>query len=182
MPIVEYRGKKPQIGDNVFIMNSATLIGDVVLGDNVLVMANVVLRADYSQIRIGDRVVLLENSVVNPTPGEPVVIEGDCVVGYGARIHGGMIARMVFVGMNSVLMHGVELGERSYLGASAMLPGNARIPVGSVAMGMPARVVREVGPDELGRIQFAVDHYMKTLERFQRELKWWEIRWNSGES
>jgi len=180
MPIVEYRGKKPQIGNNVFIMHSATLIGDVVLGDNVLVMANVVLRADYGQIRIGDRVVLLENAVVNPPPGEPVVIEGDCLVGYGARIHGGRIGRRVFVGMNSVLMHGVELGEHSYLGACAVLPGNARIPAGSVAMGMPARVVREAGPDDRVRIEFAVDQYMKTLDRFQAELGRWEIRWDGG--
>jgi Carbonic anhydrases/acetyltransferases, isoleucine patch superfamily len=79
MPIIEYKGKKPRIDAGIFIMNSATLIGDVVISSNVLILVNAVLRGDFNQIYIGKKVCIQENSVLNPVLQEPIRIEGHSI-------------------------------------------------------------------------------------------------------
>jgi len=177
MPIIEFKGKKPKIDAKAFVMNSATLIGDVVISSNVLVLANAVLRGDFNQVYIGENMCIQENSVVHPVPQDPITIEGHSIIGYGAKVHGGAIAKGVFIGTNSVILRGVEIGEDSLIAAGSILTVGMKIPPRSLVMGAPARIVRELGDDDVEWIKGAVTGSMGLLEDYKAELKEWEIRY-----
>ena len=177
MPIIEYRDKKPKIDSNVFIMNSATLIGDIVLSSNVLILSNAVLRGDFNKIYVGERVCIQESSVLNPVLEEPIRVEGYSIIGYGAKVHGGTIGKGVFIGANSVVLQGVTIGENSLVAAGSILTANMRIPPRSLVAGVPAKVVRELKDEDIGWIEEAVFGYMEMLEDYKSELKKWEIRY-----
>ena len=177
MPIIEYRGKKPRIGTNAFIMNSATLVGDVVISSDVLILTNAVLRGDFNQIYIGEKVCIQENSVLNPVPQEPIRIEGHSIIGYGAKVHGGEIKKGVFIGMNSVILRGVKIGEDSIVAAGSLLTEDMKVPPRSLVMGVPAKVVRELRDEDIEWIKDAVFRYMEVLKEYKSELKEWEIRY-----
>ena len=179
MPIIKYRAKKPKIDSNVFIMNSATLVGDVVISSNVLILANAVLRGDFNQIYIGEKVCIQENSVLNPVTQEPIRIEGESIIGYGAKVHGGEIKNGVFIGANSVVLRGVRVGEDSLVAAGSVLTENMKIPPRSLVMGMPAKVVRELRDEDIEWIKEAVFGYMEMLEDYKSELKEWEVRYTT---
>ena len=177
MPIIEFRGKKPKIDANAFVMNNATLIGDVVISSNVLVLANAVLRGDFNQVYIGENVCIQENSVLHPVLQDPITVEGHSIIGYGAKLHGGAIKKGVFIGTNSVILRGVEIGENSLIAAGSILTVDMKIPPRSVVMGAPAKIVRELGDDGIEWIKGAVTGYMGLLEDYKTELKEWEIRY-----
>jgi carbonic anhydrase/acetyltransferase-like protein (isoleucine patch superfamily) len=176
MPIIEFRGKKPKIDANAFVMNNATLIGDVVISSNVLVLANAVLRGDFNQVYVGENVCILEDSVLHPVVQDPIRVEGHSVIGYGAKVHGGAIKKGVFIGTNSVILRGVEIGEDSLIAAGSILTVDMKIPPRSLVLGVPAKIVRELGDDDIEWIKGAVTGYMGMLEDYKTELKEWEIR------
>lgn len=177
MPIIEFRGKRPQIAPDAFVMNTATLIGDVVINSNVLILSNAVLRGDFNQIYVGESVCIQENSVLNPVLEEPIRIEGHSIIGYGAKVHGGDIKRGVFIGTNSIILRGVSVGEDCLIAAGSILTVNMKVPPRSVVMGAPAKVVRGVEPKDIEWINRAVTAYMGVLEQYRNELKRWEIRY-----
>ena len=177
MPIIEFRGKKPKIDANAFVMNNATLIGDVVISSNVLVLANAVLRGDFNQVYIGENVCIQENSVLHPVLQDPITVEGHSIIGYGAKVHGGAIKKGVFIGTNSVILRGVEIAEDSIIAAGSILTVDMKIPPRSLVMGAPAKIVRELGDDDIAWIEGAVTGYMGLLEDYKTELKEWEIRY-----
>jgi len=177
MPIIEYKGKKPEIDAGAFIMNSATLIGDVVLNSNVLILSNAVLRGDFNKIHIGENVCIQESSVLHPVLRDPVIIEGHSIIGYGAKVHGGDIKKGVFIGTNSVILPGAEIGEYSIIAAGSVLPRNMIIPPRSLVMGVPAKIVKELDEEAIAWTKLAVVGYMSVLEDYKIELKEWEIRY-----
>ena len=177
MPIVEYRGKKPKIDSSAFIMNSATLLGDVLISSNVLILTNAVLRGDFNQIYIGEKVCIQENSVLNPVLQKPIRIEGHSIIGYGAKLHGGEVKKGVFIGANSVILPGVRIGENSLVAAGSILTEDMKVPPRSLVMGVPAKVVRELRDEDIEWIKEAVLDYMEVLEDYKSELKEWEIRY-----
>ena len=177
MPIIEYKGKKPRIDAGAFIMSSATLIGDVVISSNVLVLANAVLRGDFNQIYIGENVCVQEHSVLNPVLEEPIRVEGHSIIGYGAKIHGGEIGKGTFIGMNSVVLPGARIGENSLIAAGSILMENMKVLPKSLVVGVPAKVVRALNNEDVEWIKGAVFGYMKVLKDYKSELKQWEIRY-----
>ena len=182
MPLIEFKGKKPRIAPSAFVMNTATLIGDVFISDNVLVLSNAVLRGDFNEIYIGANVCIQENCVLNPVLEEPIRIEGNSIIGYGAKVHGGDIERGVFIGTNSVILRGVRIGKDCLIAAGSILTVNMKIPPRSVVMGTPAKIVRMVNEEDIDWINRAVAGYMGVLEQYKNELKEWEIRYTLGSS
>jgi len=176
MPIVEYIGKRPRIDDGAFIMDSATLIGDVTISNRVLILSNAVLRGDLNGIYIGEEVCIQENSVLNPTVKEPIIIEGYSIVGYGAKVHGGEIGRGVFIGANCVILQGVRIGENSLVAAGSVLLEDMIIPPRSLVAGVPARVVRNLKDEDVEWTKIGVAGYMEILKEYENKLKRWEIR------
>ena len=178
MPIIEYKGKRPQIDVKAFVMNSVALIGDVVLNSHVLILSNAVLRGDFNKIHIGENVCIQESAVLHPVLRDPVKIEGHSIIGYGAKVHGGDIKKGVFIGTNSVILPGAEIGEYSIIAAGSVLTRNMIIPPRSLVMGVPAKIVKELDDEAVAWTKLAVVGYMSVLEDYKIELKEWEIRYS----
>ncbi len=146
--VVPFRGKAPRLAADVFIAPNAVVIGDVEIGSGSSLWFGVVVRGDLGPIRIGQRVNLQEGVIVHLDEGFPVVIEDDVTVGHGAIVHGATIGAGAQIGMGAVLLTGARIGAGAIVAAGAVVPEGMEVPPGTVAMGVPARVRREVTPEE----------------------------------
>jgi carbonic anhydrase/acetyltransferase-like protein (isoleucine patch superfamily) len=140
-----FENKQPHLGENVYISETAMVIGDVTLGDEVNIWFGAVLRGDMHYIKIGNRTNIQDNSVVHVTTGvSPTNIGNGVTVGHGAIIHGCTIEDDCLIGMGAIIMDDAVIGTGSLIGASALIPPNMIIPPNSLVVGSPGKVVREV--------------------------------------
>tara|TARA_B100000809_G_scaffold173035_1_gene170318 strand:- start:137 stop:646 length:510 start_codon:yes stop_codon:yes gene_type:complete len=140
-----FENKQPHLGENVYISETAMVIGDITLGDEVNIWFGAVLRGDMHYIKIGNRTNIQDNSVVHVTTGvSPTNIGNGVTVGHGAIIHGCTIEDDCLIGMGAIIMDDAVIGTGSLIGASALIPPNMIIPPNSLVVGSPGKVVREV--------------------------------------
>ena len=140
-----FENKQPHLGENVYTSETAMVIGDVTLGDEVNIWFGAVLRGDMHYIKIGNRTNIQDNSVVHVTTGvSPTNIGNGVTVGHGAIIHGCTIEDDCLIGMGAIIMDDAVIGTGSLIGASALIPPNMIIPPNSLVVGSPGKVVREV--------------------------------------
>jgi carbonic anhydrase/acetyltransferase-like protein (isoleucine patch superfamily) len=169
MPLViPHGGKTPVIPRSAFLAPTATVIGDVVLGEESSLWFNVVVRGDVNSIRIGDRTNIQDNSTVHVHVKDfPTVIGNDVVGGHNVLLHGCTVKDRVLIGMGSVLMDGVEVGEECIVGGGSLLTPGTRVPPRSLVTGRPARVVRPVTDEEVeDLILFGVKSYLRYKETY----------------
>ncbi len=136
----------------VFIAENATVRGDVTIGDEVSIWFGAVIRADKDRIVIGNRSNIQDNAVLHTSAGHPVLMGSDVSVGHGAILHGCTIADRVLVGMGAIVLNGARIGEDSVLGAGSVVTEGTIVPPGSVVVGVPGRVIKEVSPDQRNHI------------------------------
>jgi len=140
-----FENKQPRLGKNVYVSETAMVIGDVTLGDEVNIWFGAVLRGDMHYIKIGNRTNIQDNSVVHVTTGvSPTNIGNGVTVGHGAIIHGCTIEDDCLIGMGAILMDDANIGGGSLIGAGALIPPNMIIPENSLVVGSPGKVVRQV--------------------------------------
>lgn len=154
------------IGKDVFIAPTATLIGNVVLGDEASVWFGAILRGDSDEIRIGPRTNLQDGVIVHVDPGVPVQIGSGVVVGHGAIVHGASIGDDSLIGMRATLLNGVKVGKGCIIGAHSLLTEGTEIPDYSLVMGMPGKVVKQLTGDQVARIRTNADHYVALAKRY----------------
>jgi carbonic anhydrase/acetyltransferase-like protein (isoleucine patch superfamily) len=155
-PIYTLAGVTPTLGKGVFVAPSASVIGDVVLGDGSSVWFGTVLRGDVFPIRIGARTNIQDNAVVHVTGGKAATTVGDDVtVGHLALVHGCTIGSRCLIGMGSILLDGAVIEDECVIAAGTLVPPRMRIPTRSLVMGRPAKVVRTVGIADLEHIREA---------------------------
>ncbi len=147
--IYSYDGVVPVIDPRAFVHPAAVVIGDVIVGPGCYVGPGAVLRGDFGRIVMERGANLQETCVVHSFPNLEVVIEEDGHVGHGAVLHGCRIGRNAMVGMNAVVMDEAVIGENTIIAALAFVKAGAEIPANSLAVGSPARVVRELSQDEI---------------------------------
>ena len=147
--IYSYDGVVPVIDPKAFVHPAAVVIGDVIVGPGCYVGPGAVLRGDFGRIVMKRGANLQETCVVHSFPNLEVVIEEDGHVGHGAVLHGCRIGRNAMVGMNAVVMDEAVIGENTIIAALAFVKAGADIPANSLAVGSPARVVRELSLDEI---------------------------------
>lgn len=148
MPIESFEDKQPNVGSRVFVAATATVVGDVWLGDGANVWYGAVLRGDVERVAIGPGTSFQDNAVGHADPSFPLVIGTDCIVGHLAMIHGATIGDRCLIGIGSLLLNGCEIGEESVVAAGALVTQKKRFPPRSLLMGAPAKVVREVTDEE----------------------------------
>lgn len=141
-----------ETGKSVFVAPTATVIGNVRLGDHSSVWYSAVLRGDSDSISVGDRSNIQDNAVVHCDPGFPARIGNDCIVGHGAIVHGATLEDHVLVGMNATVLNGAQVGEYSIIGANALVTSGTVIPPHSLVLGAPAKVVRTLGENDMRAI------------------------------
>ena len=153
--------KKPiSKGNDVFIAPNATVLGNVVLGNEVSIWFGAVLRGDNDLIQIGDRSNVQDNAVIHVDPNCPVIIGEECIVGHSAIIHGATIANNVLVGMHSTILNRASIGEFCIIGANALVTEGTQIPPYSLVMGTPAKVVKQITPEQVEKIKQNAQNYV----------------------
>lgn len=147
--IYSWDGIVPVIDPAAFVHPEAVVIGDVIIGPAVYVGPCAVLRGDFGRITLHEGSNVQETCVVHSFPGKDVVVQQSGHVGHGAVLHGCHIGRNAMIGMNAVVMDEVFVGENSIIAAMAFVKAGAQIPPNSLAVGSPARVVRELSAEEI---------------------------------
>lgn len=172
MAIYELSGVRPTLGKDVWIAESASVIGDVHLGDEVGVWFGAVLRGDYFPIRIGARTNLQDNAVVHITAGSAATTIGDDVtVGHSAIVHGCTIGSRVLVGMGSTVLDGAVVDDDTFIAAGSLVTPGTVIPPRSFVMGRPAKVVRPASDMDLAWIAGASVLYVGYARDFRDRCK-----------
>jgi carbonic anhydrase/acetyltransferase-like protein (isoleucine patch superfamily) len=166
VPLHPYQDKYPVIGEGCYIAPTATLIGDVTLGDGASVWFGCVLRGDVSPIVVGARSNIQDNTVIHGEEGWPTLIGEDVTVGHSAIIHAATVRDRVLVGMGAVLLSRCQIGEESIIGARGLVTEGVEVPPGSLALGMPARVRRALSEEEKAGIVQSAKRYVKYARRY----------------
>jgi len=147
MAIYSFNGFIPVIKPSSFVHPQASVIGDVIIGENVYIGPGAAIRGDWGTIIIEDGCNVQENCVIHMFPGTAVHLKKGAHVGHGAIIHGGTIGENSLIGMNAVLMDDVEIGAESIIGALCFVPAKMKIPTRSLVVGNPAKIIREVSDE-----------------------------------
>ena len=160
-------GRRPVLeGSDTFIAHNATLIGDVRIGEASSIWFNCVLRADQDGIVIGERSNIQDACVLHVDPGFPLNIGDHVTVGHKVMLHGCTIDDEVLVGIGCTILNGARIPSRCIVGANALVTENKTFPTGSLILGAPAKVVRELSDDEISGIRRSADHYVDNARRF----------------
>ena len=146
------------------------MLGDVRMGEQSSVWYQCVLRADMEPITIGARSNIQDLTMIHVDEGVPCTIGADVGVGHRAILHGCTIEDFCLIGMGSILLNNVHVGTGSVIAAGAVVTEGMRLPPGSLAMGMPAKIVRPVDESLRARIRGTIDHYVR-LSRLHRDGK-----------
>jgi len=167
MRIRSIDGRTPQLGRRVFGAESALVLGDVTLEDDVSLWYNVVVRGDIHWVRIGARSNLQDGVIVHVENGQwPTVLGEEVSVGHGAILHGCTIGPRCLIGMGAVVMNGAEIGEGSIVAAGAIVREGFAAPPRSLVAGVPALVKRETTDEEYERIEATARHYLEYKSRY----------------
>jgi carbonic anhydrase/acetyltransferase-like protein (isoleucine patch superfamily) len=159
MPILPHKGIWPRIADDVFIAPGAMVIGDVTLHEGVSIWFNAVLRADRAAIVVGRRSNIQDNCTLHVDADAPLVIGEECTIGHNAVVHGATLGDQVLVGMNAVVLSHAQIGSHTVIGACALVSEWKQLAEGSLALGLPARVVRKLNPGEYENLAASAAHY-----------------------
>ena len=158
-------------GDNHFIADGARVIGHVRLEANSSVWFNCVLRGDTEWITIGAGSNVQDGSLLHADPGYPLTVGRQVTVGHKVMLHGCTIGDNSLIGIGSTVLNGAVIGENCIVGANALITENKTFPAGSLIIGAPARVARELSDDEIASIGEAADHYVDNAARYRENLK-----------
>ena len=168
--VVEYKGKRPVIGERVFLAEGARLIGDVTIGNDSSVFYNAVLRADLSSIVVGERTNIQDHVTVHLSLDEGVVIGNEVTVGHNAVLHACTIDDNVLIGMGAIVMDGAHIKKNCIVGAGAIVTQGKEFPEGSLILGSPAHVVRELTEDEIRKAHEGVEHYIVAKDELLKHV------------
>ncbi|MEK9612463.1 MAG: gamma carbonic anhydrase family protein [Flavobacteriaceae bacterium] len=171
MLIKSVRGFSPSYGKDCFFAENATLIGDVIMGDECSVWYQAVIRGDVNSIRIGDRVNIQDGAVIHATYQTAATFIGDRVsIGHNALVHGCTLHDHVLVGMGSIIMDHCEVGSNSIIAAGAVVTQNTLIEPGSIYAGVPAKKIKEVDPNlTKNEIERIATNYLKYASWFKEK-------------
>ena len=164
MGLIPFNGKTPQVADGVFIAEGAQVIGDVTIGPGSSIWYNVVIRADLASVTIGRNSNIQDNTTIHVDRGKPVVIEDDVSVGHGAVVHGCTVEKLALVGIHAIILSGATIGEGAIVGAGAVVGEGKTIPRRSLAVGVPARIVRTVTDEDLAQSAARAQRYSQLAQ------------------
>ncbi len=157
---LDYRGKSPAIGREVYIAGTAVVIGDVVLGDDCSVWFNAVVRGDENYVRVGKRTNVQDNSVLHVTlQTHPLSVGSDVTIGHSAIVHGCDIKDGSLIGMGAIVLDGAVIGERSMVAAGSVVKEGMIVPPGTLVAGVPATVRRKLTEEDFGYLTDLIKKY-----------------------
>ena len=169
--IKSVRGFTPQIGKDCYLAENATVVGDVIMGDNCSVWFNAVLRGDVNSIRIGNRVNIQDGTVIHTLYQKSVSIIGDDVtIGHNVVIHGAELKNGSLVGMGAVILDHAVIGEGAIVAAGSVVLSGTQVEPGSIYAGVPAKFVKKVDPSQSAEMnQKIASNYLMYSSWFMEE-------------
>lgn len=154
-----------------WIAPNATVIGSVVLENNASIWWNCVVRGDSETLTIGENSQVQDGSVLHADAGFPLTLEKNVSVGHMAMLHGCTIGEGSLVGIKAVILNGAKIGRNCLIGAGAFIGEGKEIPDGSLVLGAPGKVVRQLSQEQIKGINRIADHYVQNFKRYRKELK-----------
>lgn len=169
--IKSVRGFTPEIGENTYLADNATIIGDVVIGRDCSIWFNAVLRGDVNSIRVGNRVNIQDGAVVHTLYKKSVtVIDDDVSIGHNVVIHGAKIEKGALIGMGAIVLDHAVIGEGAIIAAGAVILSGTKVEPGSLYAGVPAKFVKKVDPEQSKEMnQKIAGNYLMYSEWFKQE-------------
>ena len=171
MAVFQLGDRSSRIAATAWVADSAQVIGDVELADDVGVWFGAVLRSDTDPIRIGKGSNVQDGAVCHADPGFPLTLGERVTVGHQAMLHGCTIGDGSLIGIQAVVLNGARIGRHCLVGAGAVVTLGKEFPDGSLIVGSPARVARPLRPDEIEGLESAAVHYVENAQRFRGGLK-----------
>lgn len=161
----------PQIDSSAWVAPDANVIGNVVLAAKSSVWFGCTLRGDNELISVGAGSNVQENCVFHTDPGCPLTIGENCTIGHKVMLHGCTIGDNSLIGMGATVLNGAKIGKNCLIGAGALITENKVIPDGSLVMGAPGKVVRELDAAAIDGLARSAEHYQQNAARFASDLK-----------
>ncbi len=173
MPLYALDGISPEFEDrdSNFIAKDAVLTGKVRIGRDVSVWFGASIRGDNEAIEIGSGTNVQEQTIMHTDPGYPLIIGQGCTIGHRALLHGCVIGDNCLIGMGAILLNGAKIGENSLVGAGSLVTEGKSFPPGSLIVGVPAKLVRELDAAAIAKLRASASHYIKNGSRFLSGLQ-----------
>lgn len=170
--IYPHHGCTPQIPESVFTAPSADIIGEVSIGEQSSVWFQVVIRGDVNKIRIGSRTNIQDHSMLHVTRRtSPLTIGDEVTVGHRVMLHGCTLGNRILVGMGAIILDDAVIGDDCIVGAGALVTKGMVVPSNSLVMGMPAKVARELRPEEIAFLKQSAENYVGDSLEWKKIIK-----------
>lgn len=173
MSILEFNNKRPTLGQDVFVDDSARIIGDVLIGDHVSVWPGVVIRGDVFKIEIGNATNVQDGCVIHGThrgeyspQGFGVTVGKNVTIGHRAVIHGCTIGDNSLIGIGVIVMDGAVVEDNVMIGAGSLVPPGKKLERGGLYVGSPVRRARDLKQKELEMLRYSGDHYVRLKNQY----------------
>lgn len=171
MAVYELDGKSPQVAPSAWIADSAQVIGNVTLGPDSSVWFGCVLRGDTESMSVGEGSNIQDLTVMHADYGMPLTVGKHVTVGHKVMLHGCTIGDESLIGIGAVVLNGAKIGKNCLVGAGSLVTEGKEFPDGSMIMGTPARVVRQLTPEQIEGLRNSARHYIENARKFRASLK-----------
>ncbi|UTW49867.1 gamma carbonic anhydrase family protein [Bacterioplanoides sp. SCSIO 12839] len=161
----------PERGEQVFVADNASVIGNVRLLEQSNVWFNAVLRGDNEPITVGAQTNIQDGSVLHSDPGYALTLGTGVTVGHKVMLHGCTVGDYSLIGINAVVLNGAKIGKHCIIGANALVPEGMEIPDGSLVVGSPAKIKRQLSDGQKKMLEASAAHYVHNAQRFSQQLK-----------
>jgi carbonic anhydrase/acetyltransferase-like protein (isoleucine patch superfamily) len=168
MAIYRIADRVPSIAPTAYVHESATVIGAVVLGDHVSVWPQAVIRGDTETITVGAGSNVQDGAVLHADPGVPLTIGRDVTIGHQAMLHGCTVGDGALIGIQAVVLNKAVIGRGCLVGAGSLVTEGKVFPDDVMIVGSPARVIRELTPEDVARVRHGAGHYVAEAEHYRQ--------------
>ena len=161
----------PQIADSAWVADNAQVIGDVQMAPDSSVWFSSVVRGDTATIRIGEGTNIQDGSVLHADVGMPLTLGKHVTVGHMVQLHGCTVGDESLIGIGAIVLNGAKIGKNCLVGAGSLVTEGKEFPDGSMILGSPAKVVRQLTPEQIEGLRRSAQHYVNNKNRFKAGLK-----------
>jgi len=168
LPILEFRGKIPKIHPSCYVSSRATIAGDVTIGEESNIWPNAVIRGDWNKVVIGVRASIQDCCVLHEDWNSPLIVGDRVVIGHGAVLHGCTIGSDAVIGIRAVVLNGAKVGDWTIIAAGSVVTENVEIPPRSLAVGVPAKVLKELNLEQIERIRKGNESYVHLGNEYRK--------------
>ena len=167
--IVKYKDRAPSVSEDAMVWETACIAGDVTLEAGVSVWHGASIRGDSSFVTVGQGSNVQENATIHTSDGHPAVIGKGVTVGHNAIVHGCTVGDNVLIGMGAIILDGAVIGDNTVIGAGALVSQGKQIPAGSLVIGLPGKVARELDDAEKDSIRANACEYEELMREYRKK-------------